>query len=213
MSIGASFLFHPIIAVADLDPALKPSQVLLIQCLSERIEEPASAKLSKSVISNLVKPGKQITIDGLEATEVGWQEGHDSGHLHEGIYRIKGDGKNRLIKVLSSRSRDPNREFDAYEKEYRGMLYGQEVGGPQIYRAGRIHVGPGDNKYFIEMEEKFPDQKSVTWKGFLGDDAFFLSGTPRMTKVLAHLFVTASSITSIPGGILTSSCPMGKQRG
>jgi hypothetical protein len=79
------------------------------------------------------------------------------GFTHAGIYRIHNTYPPRLLKTyqtLDARFEDLRTEM----RLLKGNLLGAEVGAAQIYSVGFAKITDSGSRFFIEMEEVFPNQ-------------------------------------------------------
>lgn len=126
---------------------------------------------------------------------------HHWGISNEGIFSLERDSQPRLIKLLTDGS---SLSSDArYTAALRGTLLGAALGGPKVFRFGRIRLLNGRLALFIEMEWIFRNQPNFTWKGIQGQPAsrfsFLIQGTVTPLEKIAALFVTAFEHQVAPG--------------
>ncbi len=111
---------------------------------------------------------------------------HLAGSMHSAMYRHVRDGKPRLVKLILPGSKAFLGD-EYFKKEVFGILLSSHIGGPELYRAGRVSSG-GVNGYFVEIEELFPgDEQTFTYKGFASKPAlarFLNARFPNDTQLL-----------------------------
>ena len=100
---------------------------------------------------------------------------HGQGAWHSDMFRIQRNGKNYLIKTLYPGTDGFNHvtengklDFNdlEFERHLFGYFLGEQLGAPQITRAGRFRNPDGAQGHFIEMEELFVNDRSTfTYKG------------------------------------------------
>jgi hypothetical protein len=160
--------------------------------------------------------GKTGKIDMIPTESLGKR----GGFANSGLYRVKRNGTSRIIKTFVY-SGDSSASEIALEKAkaqrvYEALLWAQDnKDAPKLYRAGKINLKrfqvaansfrPAHEEnflgYFIEMEEKFPDQSTVFFKqgtGFGASREFFVEGSPRTTQAIANLFISAFEHHFVP---------------
>jgi len=91
---------------------------------------------------------------------------HTKGILHSAIYRTTVNGQPTLIKTIFPDSNGYSND-SSFRREVFAMLLASGIGGPRIYRAGKITNEQGAIGYFIQMEEMFPGERDTfTFKGW-----------------------------------------------
>jgi hypothetical protein len=135
---------------------------------------------------NLVLAGKEIIFDGVvgKAYVVPSVEKKPVGNA--GLYLIHRDGKPHFIKIFPSATKEVEKN------DARGVLLGQELGGPAVYRMGRVKMPDGRVRRYVEMEQIFPDQEGMTWKGGLQKEKgfpTFFGGNPPLYRQLVAILV------------------------
>lgn len=81
------------------------------------------------------------------------------GSQNHGIYQIENpDSPPSIVKILKINT-DQWQEWNSLRAidELQGVLLGDQFGGPQVYRIGRVTLGQSRTFLFIEMERLFPD--------------------------------------------------------
>lgn len=95
---------------------------------------------------------------------------HKRGYLHVRMYRIQTPNGSRLVKVIDEKFRlimgERISDIDVFIHDtVGGMLLAERIGGPKVFRAGRIEDANGGRRFFVEMEEFFPQTETFTLKG------------------------------------------------
>lgn len=135
---------------------------------AERMRQKTYEILDLQNIQNLTALANPNT-DFYEAPN----EWHTKGELHSQIYRAQFNSKPSLIKTIFSDSYAFMND-ERFHHEVFAMLLASEIGGPEIYLAGRVKNDKGEIGYFIQMEEMFAeDPKNFTFKGWTFKPKFF----------------------------------------
>lgn len=113
--------------------------------------------LSEEFLQNL----NLIHIDGNIIDGTNAEVLSNTGRTNDGIFRLhRANGKTSIVKILNTQSNQ-----GGLIPQLLGALLGERLGGPKVFKYGVIRQGNSHKiSFYIEMEEAFPGQQSMTWK-------------------------------------------------
>ena len=101
------------------------------------------------------------TVDGLPSKFILPHSPSDnSGHRNAGIYFFKRGDSPRVLKTFDAQMDNPRTALMSFIRALEGASLGEQLGAPKIFQFGRT----SDGKYYIEMEQAFPNESSSTVK-------------------------------------------------
>lgn len=114
---------------------------------------------------------------------------HAKGAMHSAMYRATVNGQKTLIKVIFPGSHNFGTE-NSFRTEVSAMLLASDIGGPQVYRAGKIVDEHGLVGYFIQMEEIFAGERGTfTLKGW--------GGRSRLSRIFSLRSLSSNQLKKI----------------